>query len=158
MRYGTEDSFINSIVGEGTHFRGHLEPAGLLRIDGDFTGSIRSDGKVLIGKHGRADCTIEAGTVVIGGVIRGSINATEKVIVLSTGMILGNIYTPRLIAEEGVLMDGEFSVRGSVPLPQPLSLRSRTQSGEPYWLPDPQPQQVHSAVGSSLRLSVSPRA
>ena len=108
-----EDSFINSIVGEGTRFKGALELNGLLRVDGDFSGSIKTDGKVLIGKNGRADCTINAATVVIGGVVRGNIISSEKVIVLSSAMIIGNVRSPRLIVEEGVVMNGEFQISGS---------------------------------------------
>ena len=58
-------------------------------------------------KNGRAECTINASTVVIGGAVKGNIYSSERVIVLSSGMILGNIYTPRLIVEEGVILDGE---------------------------------------------------
>ncbi|MFP4430267.1 MAG: polymer-forming cytoskeletal protein [Spirochaetaceae bacterium] len=112
MSETTDDAFVNSIVGEGTHFRGHLELAGLLRIDGDFSGSIRTAGRVLIGRNGRADCTIQAGTVVIGGILRGTIHSTEKVIVLSSALIIGDIYSPRLIVEDGVILDGTFVIRG----------------------------------------------
>lgn len=109
--FEADENYINSIVGEGTHFRGHLQLSGLLRIDGDFSGSIATTGKVLVGKNGRADCTIEADTVVIGGILRGAIYASQKVIVLSSALILGNIHAPRLIAEEGVLMDGVLAIR-----------------------------------------------
>ena len=100
-------AFVNSIVGEGTRFNGELDLNGLLRIDGDFTGTITTTGKVLVGKNGRAECTINASTVVIGGAVKGNIYSSERVIVLSSGMIIGNIYTPRLIVEEGVILDGE---------------------------------------------------
>ena len=106
-----DGSFVNSIVGEGTAFQGNLELEGLLRIDGDFTGTIRTAGKVLVGINGRAECTISAGTVVIGGVVKGNIYADEKVLVLSTGMMIGNINTPRLIAEEGVVLHGSCLVQ-----------------------------------------------
>jgi len=107
-----EDSFINSIVGEGTKFTGNLELQGLLRIDGDFFGSITTDGKVLVGRHGRAECDIRAETVVIGGALKGNITAMEKVIVLSTAIIIGNIEAPRLIVEEGVIINGKLTVSG----------------------------------------------
>lgn len=109
--YLAEDgSFINSIIGEGTAFRGELSLNGLLRIDGDFSGTVRTTGKVLIGKSGRAECTIKAGTVVVGGIVKGNIFAEEKVIILSTGMMIGNINSPRLIAEEGVIFNGSCLV------------------------------------------------
>lgn len=121
----TDGSFINSIVGEGTEFRGDLKLNGLLRIDGDFTGSITTDGKILVGKNGRAECTIKAGTVVVGGIVRGNITSTEKVIVLSTGMVIGNISTPRLIVEEGVVLNGNCTISKNVA--DTISSRSEEQ-------------------------------
>ena len=111
----TDDAFINSMIGEGTRFKGEFDLNGLLRIDGDFTGTIRTRGKVLIGKNGRAECTLHAGTVVVGGVIRGEIFSTEKVIILSTGLVLGAITTPRLIIEEGVIFNGSCKVTTAAP-------------------------------------------
>jgi cytoskeletal protein CcmA (bactofilin family) len=111
----TDDAFINSIIGEGTKFKGEFDLSGLLRIDGDFTGIIRTKGKVLVGKNGRAECTLNAGTVVVGGVVRGEIVSTEKVIILSTGLVLGNITTPRLIVEEGVIFNGSCRITAPPP-------------------------------------------
>ncbi len=105
-----EDALVNSIVGEGTHFRGDLELTGLLRIDGDFSGSIHTQGKVIVGRCGRADCVIDASVIVIGGMFHGEINARDKVVILASAVVLGDIYAPRLIAEEGVLIDGSFVI------------------------------------------------
>ena len=102
--------FINSIVGEGAFFSGNISLGGLLRIDGDFTGNIDKADKVLVGKNGRAKCSINAGTVVVGGVVKGDIVAREKVVVLSTGMVLGNIRTARILVEEGVIINGKCTV------------------------------------------------
>jgi cytoskeletal protein CcmA (bactofilin family) len=102
--------YINSIIGEGTRFNGEFDLNGLLRIDGDFCGTVRTEGKVLVGKNGRAECTVYAGTVVIGGVLRGNIFANEKVVILSTGIVLGNIHSPRFIVEEGVIFNGTAQI------------------------------------------------
>lgn len=107
-----ESALVNSIVGPGTHLKGHFTVQGLLRIDGDFSGSIKTDGRVIIGRGGRADCTMDVATVVIGGVFRGTIYATDKVIALESALILGNVYSPRFIVESGVLFDGAVHIRG----------------------------------------------
>ncbi len=105
-----EGTFINSLIGDGTVFKGELSLNGLLRIDGDFSGTVKTEGKVLIGKTGRAEAVIDAGTIVIGGVLKGNITATEKVIILSTGMLIGNVSTPRFIVEDGVIFDGNCKI------------------------------------------------
>ena len=41
-------TLLNSIIGEGTRLRGEFGIDGLLRIDGDFCGTIRTTGKILV--------------------------------------------------------------------------------------------------------------
>ena len=100
------DQYINSLIGEGTLFKGDLEIKGLLRIDGDFQGSVKSSGRVLVGPTGRARCAIHAKDVVVGGVVKGDIYAEGKVILLASGLVLGNIFSPQLTVEDGALWEG----------------------------------------------------
>jgi len=108
--YLKDQTLVNSIIGNGTRFRGDLILQGLLRIDGDFEGSIETNGRILVGKEGRARCILNAETVVVGGVVKGEIKATRKVVLLSTCAMIGNISTPELIIEEGVLLHGHCTV------------------------------------------------
>ena len=107
-----EEQFVNSIIGHHSVFRGDIELDGLFRIDGDFTGSIKTSGKVLLGNCGRADCTIDARIVVLGGIFKGTVYATDRVVLLSTAVVIGSIFAPRLIAEEGVILEGSIMVVG----------------------------------------------
>ena len=100
------DHIVNSLIGEGSEFKGEFTINGLLRIDGKFKGTIETDGKVLVGQTGEAITDIKAKVVIVGGIIRGNIFATERVIMLSSGRINGNIITPSLIMEEGVIFEG----------------------------------------------------
>ena len=109
-QYTHEDAFVNSIIGEGTILSGEFELNGLLRIDGVFYGKVKTNGKVLVGKNGIAECDIFAGTIVIGGKVKGSLIATERITLLSTGELIGTIVTPRLVIEEGVIFDGTCEI------------------------------------------------
>ena len=105
---------VNSIIGEGARFRGDFELSGLLRIDGDFVGNIESAGKVLVGRHGSAVVpTINARVVIVGGKVIGNIRAQEMVTILSTGTVEGDIEAPRLLAEEGVTINGRITTKTS---------------------------------------------
>jgi len=108
--YSENQTLVNSIIGSGTRFRGDLDLRGLLRIDGDFEGNIETDGRILVGREGRARCILKAETVVVGGIVKGDIKATRKVVLLSTCVMIGNIRTPELIVEEGVLLHGHCTV------------------------------------------------
>ena len=67
MAHTEEQLAVNSIIGEGAEFSGDFKLSGLLRIDGIFRGTIKTDGKVLIGKTGIVDTDIKARIVVAGG-------------------------------------------------------------------------------------------
>jgi cytoskeletal protein CcmA (bactofilin family) len=105
-----EDKIVNSIIGEGSEFKGEFTINGLLRIDGKFKGTIDTEGKVLIGQTGEAVTDIRASVVVVGGKVKGNIFATERVIMLSTGHVEGNIITPGLIMEDGVMFEGNCTI------------------------------------------------
>ena len=83
---------------------------GLLRIDGTFSGTIRTRERVLIGKTGSVHSDVYASNVVVGGEVIGNIYATEKVTLLSTCRLKGDIHTPRLIVEEGVIFEGSCKI------------------------------------------------
>ena len=109
-----EDKIVNSIIGEGSEFKGEFTINGLLRIDGKFRGSIETEGKVLIGQTGEAITDIKAKEVVVGGIVKGNIYAKERVIMLSTGKVEGNIITPGLLMEEGVVFEGNCTINKKV--------------------------------------------
>ncbi|MBE7412805.1 MAG: polymer-forming cytoskeletal protein [Leptospiraceae bacterium] len=106
----TENFVVNSIIGEGASFTGEFRLSGLIRIDGNFKGLIVTDGKVLIGKTGFVDTDIKARVIVAGGEITGNIYASERVILLSTCRLRGDVVTPRLIIEEGVNFQGKCTI------------------------------------------------
>lgn len=110
MSFSKVDMLINSLIGEGTVLRGEFDINGVLRIDGIFYGSINGKGKVLIGEGGEAHSDINAKIVVIGGTVYGNVIATERITILSTGKLIGNIQTPRLVIEEGTIFDGKCNV------------------------------------------------
>ena len=66
-----------------------------------------------LGQTGRADCAIEAGTVVVGGLFRGEILASEKVVLLASSIVMGSIAAPRLVVESGVLLNARFRITGT---------------------------------------------
>lgn len=101
---------INSLLGEQSSLKGIFTIDGPLRIDGNFKGKINSSGRVIIGKNGVAECIIIAKIVIIGGTLKGDIYADDKVIVLKTGQIIGNIYALNVNMEDGVIFNGKCNI------------------------------------------------
>jgi cytoskeletal protein CcmA (bactofilin family) len=95
-----------TIFEEGTYFQGVLEFEKPLLINGYFEGEIRSKGILIIGEKGKVKANIKAGTVIVGGEVIGNIEAYQKIEMLNTGKIIGNIRTAKLFIAEGVIFDG----------------------------------------------------
>ena len=101
---------VNSIIGEGSEFRGEFKIKGLLRIDGYFKGLIETSGKVLVGETGQVDTDIISDIVVIGGRVNGSIFAKRQVKLLSSCRLQGDIITANLYLEEGAIFEGRCTI------------------------------------------------
>lgn len=97
----------NSVIGIKNGFSGEFHADGLLRIDGDFRGVVKGRGVVLIGEHGRIIGDVYAKSVRVGGKIKGNICALQKVEILSTGKLIGDLRTNRFLAEEGMVFTGK---------------------------------------------------
>jgi cytoskeletal protein CcmA (bactofilin family) len=103
----------NCIIGEGSVFEGKFFVSGSIRIDGKFSGEIKTNDQLIIGPAGKVKTDITARSVTVAGVLIGNINALEEVNLVQSGKILGNIKTPRLNVEEGVISQGEILLTDS---------------------------------------------
>ena len=62
------------------------------RIDGEITGRLNMKvGKIVIGESGKIDGNINCSTITIYGTINGNIVGLDRVQVMSTGKVNGNI-------------------------------------------------------------------
>jgi cytoskeletal protein CcmA (bactofilin family) len=101
---------LNTIIGPGSFVRGDISGGGFTRIDGEVKGNLHANGRVVVGANARMRSSITGTNVTIGGVIDGNILASERLIVLSSALIIGDIITRRIEAHEGCLIHGRVRV------------------------------------------------
>jgi cytoskeletal protein CcmA (bactofilin family) len=99
-------------LGEGAEFEGKLTFKGTVRIDATFKGSITTNDVLVVGEHARIDAEITCGTVVVHGEVNGNIKAKVAVELHQPARVRGNIDTPSLLVEKGVLVQGELKMEG----------------------------------------------
>ncbi|MGA2977705.1 MAG: polymer-forming cytoskeletal protein [Spirochaetia bacterium] len=100
----------NCIIGEGSIFDGRFYVNGSILIEGKFQGDIRTDDQLIVGPSGKVKTDIQARRVTIAGTLIGNVTALEEVTLLHTGKILGNITTPKLSVEPGVITEGKVTI------------------------------------------------
>ena len=104
---------INSVIGDGSSFKGTFIVKGSFQIDGKFEGDLKIDGHLIIGTNGRVKTsTILTESITIAGTLIGNIDAKKEVIVIETGRVLGNIEAPKIDVGEGAIIQGEMTITG----------------------------------------------
>jgi cytoskeletal protein CcmA (bactofilin family) len=101
-----ERSKVETILGIGTKVEGDIFTKGSLRVEGRVKGYIKSEGDLYIGESGVLETKIEARKVIIAGTVTGDICALEKIEILPSGKLTGDIRTKSLKIEEGAVFIG----------------------------------------------------
>ncbi|MBN2041707.1 MAG: polymer-forming cytoskeletal protein [Spirochaetes bacterium] len=107
-----KDDPNNSTIGEGSVFEGKFYINGSLRIDGKFEGEIKTDEELVIGENGKVKTNISAKKVIVAGTVIGNITAEKEVVLLETAKIAGDITTPIMTIQKGVITKGQITITG----------------------------------------------
>ena len=102
--FGGDDNI--TLLAKGVHLKGEIRVEGTVRIDGRLEGEIHTKGQVIVGEDGLVQGTIAAGTVVSSGRIKATVTAVERVQLLKTAVLIGEVHAPVLMMEEGAKMQG----------------------------------------------------
>jgi cytoskeletal protein CcmA (bactofilin family) len=114
-----DETRMTGFFDKDTQIEGELNFKGSFRIDGIFKGKINSESTLIIGENGKVEADIKIGYIVINGEIKGSIQATEKVEINSTGRVIGSVASPKLIVEEGAYLETSCQTSEELPPPEP---------------------------------------
>lgn len=100
-------SEITALLGRGTRFEGKLLFDGRVRIDGSFSGSIRSDDTLIIGEGAVVDAEIDVSHVIIrGGTVTGAIRARESIELYVPSRVTASLHAPSVFIDKGVHFEG----------------------------------------------------
>ncbi len=114
---------INAFVGKGVEFKGTISYSGTVRIDGYLDGEIHTDGMLIVGEDAIIQAKITAGTIVSKGKITGEVVAKECIKLRAPAVMNGNVKSPVLSMEDGVLFNGALEMAHGVrELPRDTSL------------------------------------
>jgi len=110
MAQGGGDYSINTIIGPNTSLTGDIEAGGFTRIDGNIRGDVRAKGRVVIGERARMKGNVSGTNITIGGVICGNVTADGHLVILSTAIVIGDIITRCIQADDGCFINGRVTV------------------------------------------------
>ena len=110
---------VTTLLGRGSEFEGKLAFEGTVRVDGKLSGEIFTEDVLIVGEGAEVNAEVSVGSIVIQGTVRGNIVAKRGVEIHTPGRVRGNINTPSLFVEKGVLFDGQCQMEPGGPAPEP---------------------------------------
>ena len=99
-----------SIISVGTTVSGDIDCGGVLKIEGRLDGSVRRARQVMLANDGAIHGDIVAAEVVLGGVIDGTVTASERLELQPTAVVNGDINTKSIIVMEGARINGSLKM------------------------------------------------
>jgi cytoskeletal protein CcmA (bactofilin family) len=109
------NEYIETTVGRTVSLQGVLKAEGSIRIDGVFEGEIETVANVIIGREAKVLANIKARNVLVAGRVKGNITAYERLEIVSTGGVLGDIDVGHIFIEEGGFFQGQSLMKAEEP-------------------------------------------
>lgn len=111
MARDIKEGRLSGFVGHGTVLTGETNFQAMLRVDGILQGTVSSEaGTLIVGSNGQVDANVAVASATVNGVVNGDIVATDKLHLGRTAKVVGNVQTPRIIIEEGAVLEGSCSM------------------------------------------------
>ncbi len=104
-------------IGKSIAIKGDLTGNEDLVVEGKVEGKIAlPDNELTVGNNGDVSADVHAKSVVVIGKVSGNVSATEKIEVQASGSVDGDVRAPRLIIQEGAVLNGSVEMtKGSAP-------------------------------------------
>jgi len=94
----------------GTEIKGDVTSNGDMRIDGKIIGSIKIEGKLVIGEQGVVEGEVKCKNITVAGRLKGNIIIEELTSLLATATVEGDLQTNKLAVEPGAEFSGTCSM------------------------------------------------
>lgn len=96
----------HTILGADSHFEGTLTFKGAVRIEGKFTGEIKTNDVLVVAEGAEVNAQVSVGELVQNGTICGNVRVARKMELSATARMYGDIETPTLQIAPGAIFEG----------------------------------------------------
>ena len=115
-------SVIDTLIGPNSRINGDLQFDGGCHIDGTVKGSVSADldssSAVSVSEDGGVEGSVTVSYVVLNGIVRGDVYASQRVELGPTARVIGNVYYNLIEMAIGAEINGKLvhQPEGQVPL------------------------------------------
>ena len=111
---GLESTTQQNRIAQGTTIVGDIVSEGGFRIDGTIQGTLKSPGKIVVGKSGIINGTLEGTNADFEGRFSGKLKLSGVLSLKSSAYIEGEVEVGKLAVEPGATFNAVCSMKGAV--------------------------------------------
>lgn len=98
-------------IGPSLKLRGEIAGNEDLVVDGQVEGTVDlSENSLTVGPKGNVRAHVKARSITVLGRLEGNVQAGERVEIRKTGMLEGDLSTPRIVIEDGAVFRGSIDI------------------------------------------------
>ena len=111
QKSGTQTEVPKTIIGPGVKIKGEISGKEDLTVHGQVEGIIDlKKSQVIISKTGNINADVYAKTITIEGEVQGNLVGEEKIVIQPSGVVHGNMTSPRINVEDGAKFKGNVDM------------------------------------------------
>ena len=103
-----------NVVAKNTSITGDIISEGNFRIDGTLEGTLKTNGRVIIGVDGMINGKVESDNADIEGKFSGELIVHETLSIKGTASISGDVIVGKLSVEPGATFNASCAMKGAV--------------------------------------------
>ena len=111
-RKPSNNATVDTLIGGKTRINGDVEFTGGLHLDGHINGNVAGDaGKATflsVSEHGCIEGSVIAPSVILNGIVKGDIEASDRIELGSKARVLGNVHYSIIETAVGAQINGKL--------------------------------------------------
>jgi cytoskeletal protein CcmA (bactofilin family) len=108
---------VDTLIGAKTRINGDIEFNGGLHVDGHISGNVKGDSSagtfLSVSQHGCIEGSVIAPSVILNGIVKGDIDASDRVELGAKARVLGNVQYTIIETAVGAQINGKLIHRGN---------------------------------------------
>jgi len=113
----SKNANIDTLIGPKTRINGDVEFTGGLHLDGYINGNVKGDSNqrtfLSVSEHGCVEGSVIAPNVILNGIVKGDIDAADRVELGAKARVLGNVHYTIIETAVGAQINGKLIHRAN---------------------------------------------
>jgi cytoskeletal protein CcmA (bactofilin family) len=114
-----------TFIGANITIEGTVSGSERMVVEGTVRGKIDLSADLLVGTKARIEATVHARNVTVEGKLTGDVSADDRVELVASATVDGNIKAPKIIVAEGAKFRGSVDMGSRVPKDEPAPAKAK---------------------------------